>query len=364
MPMNEDRTDPGNPAGKPTAAALAEKPSGRSERERAAGNWHLPVILVLLAAIAVVGWQWYDTRSRIAALREEVAERLRASDSTASESLTLAKQAAEGTREAQVKLGVLESKIAESQSEQVALQSLYQELSRNHDEWALADIEQMLTLASQQLQLTGNVQAALLALRTADARLTRSGEPQFIPLRRALERDIERLKAAPNLDITGMALRLDHLIAGVDKLPLRFDERTPGEPNTAAPAAKGGIWERVLLDVLNEMKQLVRIRVMNQPDAALLSPTQSFFLRENLQLRLLDARMALLARDPARFHADLQTARAWMTRYYDMHAKSTVAAMASLKQLEATGIDIELPTIADSLAAVRNFKVPRAKGAR
>ena len=112
------------------------------------------------------------------------------------------------------------------------------------------------------------------------------------------------------------------------------------------------------------MKQLVRIRVMDQPDAALLSPTQSFFLRQNLQLRLLDARMALLARDPARFHADLETARAWIARYYDTRAKTTAAAMARLKELEASSIDIELPTIADSLAAVRNFKVPREKGAR
>jgi len=362
--MNDNHADDVNPAAEPTAAAQPEEPSGRSEREAAAQGWRIAVILVLLAAIAVVGWQWYDTRSRIAAIREEVAQRLRASDSTASESLMLAKQAAEGTREAQVKLGVLENKIAESQSQQVALENLYQELSRSHDEWALAEIEQMLTLASQQLQLTGNVQAALLALRTAEARLARSGEPQFIPLRRALERDIERLKAAPTLDITGMALRLDRLIAGVDKLPLRFDERTPPGPKAAAPAATGAIWERVLLDVLNEMKQLVRIRVMDQPDAALLSPTQSFFLRENLQLRLLDARMALLARDPTRFHADLETARSWMTRYYDTHARSTAAAMAGLKQLEASGIDIELPTIADSLAAVRNFKVPRAKGVR
>jgi len=362
--MNDNHADDVNPAAEPTAAAQPEEPSGRSEREATAQGWRIAVILVLLAAIAVVGWQWYDTRSRIAAIREEVAQRLRASDSTASESLTLAKQAAEDTREAQVKLGVLENKIAESQSQQVALENLYQELSRSHDEWALAEIEQMLTLASQQLQLTGNVQAALLALRTAEARLARSGEPQFIPLRRALERDIERLKAAPSLDITGMALRLDRLIAGVDKLPLRFDERMPMAPKAAAPAGAGGLWERVLLDVLNEMKQLVRIRVMDQPDAALLAPTQSFFLRENLQLRLLDARMALLARDPARFHADLETARAWMTRYYDTHAKSTAAAIASLKQLEATGIAIELPTIADSLAAVRNFKVPRAKGVR
>jgi len=102
---------------------------------------------------------------------------------------------------------MLENKIAESQSQQVALEALYQELSRSRDEWALAEIEQMLTVAAQQLQLAGNVQAALLALRTAEGRLARSDRPQFMPLRRVLNRDIERLKAAPSLDVTGMALR-------------------------------------------------------------------------------------------------------------------------------------------------------------
>jgi uroporphyrin-3 C-methyltransferase len=364
MPMNENDADSAKPAAEPIAAAQPEEPSGRSEREAPARSWRMPVTLVLLAAIAVVCWQWYDTRIQIDAIRVELGQRLRASDAVVAESAVLAKQAQEGTREAQVKLSVLENKVAESQSQQMALESLYQELSRSHDEWALSEIEQMLTLASQQLQLSGNVQAALLALRTAEGRLARSERPQFIPLRRVLDRDIERLKAAPNLDITGMALRLDRLIAGVDALPLHFDERTQAAPKAAPPSGARGVWERVLVEVVNEMKQLVRIRVMDQPDAALLPPTQSFFLRQNLQLRLLDARMALLARDPARFHADLQTARTWMARYYDTRAKTTAAAMASLKELEASSIDIELPTIADSLAAVRNFKVPGAKGVR
>jgi len=219
-------------------------------------------------------------------------------------------------------------------------------------------------VASQQLQLTGNVQAALLALRTAEGRLTRSDRPQFIPLRRVLNRDIERLKAAPSLDITGMALRLDQLIAGVDTLPLHFDERVQAAPKPAAPAGGNGVWARVLAEAWSEMMQLVRIRIMDEPDAALLSPTQSYFLRQNLQLRLFDARQALLARDPERFRADLETARAWMTRYYDTRAKTTAAALASLKQLAASSISVELPTIADSLTAVRNFKVAREKAVR
>jgi uroporphyrin-III C-methyltransferase len=362
--MNESNTDPVESAAEPIAAAQPEEPSGRSEREPRTTNWRLPVLLVLLAAIAALCWQWYDTRNRIDAIRVELGQRLRSSDSTADESRLLAKQALEGAREAQGKLSVLENKIAESQSQQVALEALYQELSRSRDEWALAEIEQMLTLASQQLQLAGNVQAALLALRTAEGRLARSDRPQFTGLRRVLNRDIERLKAAPSLDITGMALRLDHLIAGVDTLPLHFDVRMQAANAPATPASGDRVWLRVLAEIWNEIKQLVRIRVMEAPDAALLSPEQSYFLRQNLQLRLLDARQALLARDPARFRADLETARAWIARYYDTRAKNTAAALKSLQQLAASSIDVELPTIDDSLAAVRNFKVSREKAQR
>ena len=362
--MNESNTDFAKPAAEAVSSTQSEEPSGRSEREPAPGAWRMPVTIALVGAIAVVCWQWYDTRSQIGAIREELGQRLRASDTTAGESLVLAKQAQEAVREAQAKLTVLENKIAESQSQQVALEALYQELSRSRDEWSLADIEQILTVASQQLQLSGNVQAALLAVQTAEGRLARSDRPQFIPLRRVLNRDIERLKAAPNLDITGIALRLDNLIASIDGLPLQFGGPLQPTAKSTGPAGASGVWTRVLAEVWDEMKQLVRIQTMDQPDAALLPPTQAYFLRENLKLRLLNARQALLARDPSRFSSDLETASVWITRYYDTRAKATAAALASLKQLAAGSVNVDLPTIADSLAAVRNFKVSRDKAVR
>jgi uncharacterized protein HemX len=81
-------------------------------------------------------------------------------------------------------------------------------------------------------------------------------------------------------------------------------------------------------------------------------------------LGLLDARQALLARDPARFRADLETAQAWIRRYYDTRAKATAAAQASLKQLAASSINVELPSMDDSLAAVRKYKASHEKAAR
>ena len=152
-------------------------------------------LLVGIAGVVLAGLSWYDTRSRIGATQEELARRLRDMESDARDARATARAAQEALREAQVRLGQLESRLAESQSQQLALEALYQDLSRNRDEWQLAEIEQVLAIASQQLQLARNVRAALLALQLAEARLARADRPQFAPIRRAIARDIERLVA-------------------------------------------------------------------------------------------------------------------------------------------------------------------------
>src|SRR5213593_4196125 len=155
-------------------------------------------LLTLFAVILAAGLAalfWLDARQRIGGTQEELARRLRDIEGD--------------VREARAKIGQLESRLAESQSQQLALEALYQELSRNRDEWQLAEIEQVLAIGSQQLQLAGNVRAALLALQLAEARLGRTDRPQFVPIRRALARDIERLKNVPTLDLPGMSSRID-----------------------------------------------------------------------------------------------------------------------------------------------------------
>jgi uroporphyrin-3 C-methyltransferase len=62
---------------------------------------------------------------------------------------------------------------------------MYQELSSTRDERVLAEVEQAVVIAMQQLQFAGNVEAALLRLQGADARLARSAQPQFLPVRSA-----------------------------------------------------------------------------------------------------------------------------------------------------------------------------------
>src|SRR6185436_3748328 len=163
----------------------AESRSGGVARVSSPAAW------VTIATLALGAWDWYDARVELRDLKQELAKKLADTDTQNKESRLVAEQVREAVAEAQVKLGVLEARLAESQSQQIALEALYQELSRNRDEWAYAEIEQSVLIANQQLQLAGNVKAALIALQSADARLQRMDRPQLLGLRRAINRDIE-----------------------------------------------------------------------------------------------------------------------------------------------------------------------------
>jgi uroporphyrin-3 C-methyltransferase len=321
-----------------------------------------PLLLFIAIALAagLATLYWLDARGRIVATQEELARRLRDIEHDAREARSVARQSQEAMREAQVKVLQLDSRLAESQSQQLALEALYQELSRNRDEWQLAEIEQVLAIAQQQLQLAGNVRAALLALQLAEARLARADRPQFLPVRRALARDIERLKALPVLDIAATSSRIDSLVAGIDSMPLAFDERSVAEKRESKSDERG-FWSRVGSEIWGELKQLVVVRQVGPNEPPLLPPPQAYFLRENLRLRLLNARLSLLARDEAGYREDLRAADAWIRRYFDLRSKPAADALAQLKQLSSTTISFEIPTISESLDAVRGFKSRRSR---
>src|SRR5947207_10501152 len=244
---------------------------------------------VLLALIAVVlatgvaGLSWLDARHRIDATQEELARRLREIESDAREARVVSRQAQEALRDSQGRIAQLEARLAESQSQQLALEALYQDLSRNRDEWQLAEIEQVLAIASQQLQLARNVRAALLALQLADARLARTDRPQFAPIRRALARDIERLRTAPAVDFPALAMRLDNLIASVDALPLAFEERAERTQKETPSPGERGFFARLGSEVWSELSQLVVVRRLGPAEPPLLPPSQAYFVRENLR---------------------------------------------------------------------------------
>ncbi len=351
--MNEERD---------SRPALAQAPFPAPVNRTTSPGWRNPWLLVVVLALGLAGWQWAETRIKLADTQQELARRLAESDSVSVESRALARQAQEQLAAVLGRLGALEARISESQGQQAMLEDLYQDLARNRDEWALAEVEQGVLLAAQQLQLAGNVQGAVLALQTADARLAGSNRPQFVSLRKILVRDLDRLRALPLVDMPGMNLRLESVINAIDSLPMAVEARprlntTGPRDNVAAAAASVEFWQRLTSEFWREVKGLIRIQRLDRDEPALLAPGQAFFLRENLKLRLLNARLALLARDQSTFRSELKHAQAWMDRYFDSQHASLQTAQAALQQLTLTEINIQLPTLNESLAAIRTFKL-------
>jgi uroporphyrin-3 C-methyltransferase len=319
--------------------------------------------IATLAIAALIAVAWLDAQHGQRELRVELAQRLDEIGASQQATRAIVKEAQENLRDAQAKIALLESRLGESQTQQAALDALYRELSPSRDEWALTEVEQVLMLASQQLQLAGNVRGALAALQVADTKVQRLDRPQFVPLRRALARDMDRLKAVPYVDVAGLSLRLDQAIAQVDALPLALDERI-GPPAPVASPQDESAWRRLLRSAWQEMRQLVRIENIDRPEVPLLLPQEQFFLRENLKLRLLSARFALLFRDQANFRADLTTADAWLGKYFDARSKPVQSMQTLLRQLKATDMSTELPGLGASLDAVRVLQIARDKPQR
>lgn len=312
----------------------------------------LPIVAMLVAvlALAAAAWSWTDSRERIRDLKTELARRLADSGKDVSETRLLARNADDSMRQVSEKVAHIESQMVSSQQQQAALESLYKDMAQGRDQWTLAEIEQVLLTAGQQLQLAGNVKAAIIALESADNRLQRLGKPQFTALRHAIAGDLANLRAVPSLDEVGDSARIDALIAQIAGWPLANAQGSEAAPPRISGASGLG------QELWTELKQLVQIRRLDGNEAVLLPPPQVYFLRENLRLRLLSARLSLLSHDQAAFQTDLRAVTDMLTRYFNTRDAGVMAAIDEVKRLSSLQIATKLPSIDASIAALDAYK--------
>ena len=335
----------------PRSPTPPPEPKHHRARRPVVGWRDLLVWAALALAAATAAW----TGSRLGALESGTTRRLQAGEQRIAQLGAAVELAQAQLRDAQNRAAVLESKVLEAAGLQVQLEKLYRSLASDSTDVLLAEAESALALASQQLALGSNPQAALGALQEIDSRLSRQDDPSIGGVRRALQRDIDRLKAYPAADIASLVLRLDGLVSSVDQFPLLASV-------SAAPQAASGA-AGIGLDALRgELQQLFRVRRVDTPDAALVAPGQAYFLRQNLLLLLLNARLSLLSRNDVLYRSDLGRAIGWLRSYYDDRDRGVAGAVTQLRQMLGTHIALEPPTLAESLAAVRAARAARDPG--
>ena len=361
---------PGEPVPGRGVPSSAVAPAASLDAWLVPRSWALAV--AALAATGLLGsaalWQ------KLGSSQEELARRTTDPSAQSLEARTLAQAAQDSTREQSVRLALLETRLGEVSLQRTQIEELMQSLSRSRDENLVVDVESDLRLAQQRALLTGSAEPLLAALKSAETRLTRAAQTRLNPVQRAVTRDIERVRNASIADVPALMLKLDELARLVDELPVvnevasnnipRPVDAVAAESQGDAPDA-GKSWlpgvdtlalrawsGRVAGSVWQEASQLLRVSRIDQPEAALLAPEQAFFLRENLKLRLLNARLALLSRQTDAARADLLNASSWLGRYFDPAARKTQAARQLLVQVQGQLKNTDLPRLDETLAAL------------
>jgi len=338
-------------------------------------------VAVLSLVMAGLLWQ------KLGFTQQELARRSQESAALVVEARTLAAQAEALTQELQARLAVAEVKLSEVTLQRSQLEELMLTLSRSRDDTLVQDIESALRLAQQQAQLTGSAQPLVSALQAADQRIARAAQPRLNPVQRAIARDVQRIQSAALTDVPSLVLRLDELARQVDGWPVLNEvgplatvpKAAPAKPAATRPVSSGApksqptvagasatpaatdpgwaagwsqLWDRIWADVSRSGRELVRVSRIDRPEAALLAPEQAFFLRENIKLKLLNARLGLLARQMVSAQTDVKAVEAALTRYFNTASPQVVAAQVALAQLRTELVLADLPRPEESIAAL------------
>jgi len=341
--------------------------------------------VLALVSLGALGLAW-NTQQRLKAAEQEIVKRQQDAGTQSAEARLMARQAEASTRDTAAKVALLEARVAETSLQRSQLEELIQSLSRSRDENVLSDVDAALRLALQQSAITGSAEPLLSALRQADERLARYQQPRMDRVRRAVLQDLDRVKAAGTVDVQSLAIRIDETVRAIDDLPLlaaidrrgaqrdatsrAAGERASDTASSTSPAAAarptagasaaggpGPQWldarvRSMLHQMWSEVRDLVRVTRVDEPEAALLTPEQAYFLRENLKLRLLNARLALLSRQFDTVQADLRDAQASLDRYFDKGSRRVELAREQLRQVAQQARQVTVPRPDATLAAL------------
>jgi uroporphyrin-3 C-methyltransferase len=349
---------------------------------------------VLLAVVAVLfsGLLW----EKLSRIQGQLARQSADAGQQSLEAKAWAKQAQDSVKDSAARMALVESRLGEATLQRAQLEELIQTLSRSRDENLVVDIESAIRLAQQQSQLTGSVQPLLAALQSSQLRLTKVAQPRLSPLLRAIARDIEQIKSTPMTDTPNLLIKIDELVRAVDNLALLngvggsasgsvaagskvvASSASHVNPNGASLAGNAGSagapdptitsqssaslswaraismgwWEKMLNDVWRNAQSLVRISRIDRPEASLLAPEQSYFVRENLKLRLLNVRLAVLARHFDSAQADMNQVMRDLNKYFDTATGPGPMTMVLARDVLAQSKNTEIPRIDATLAAL------------
>ena len=387
-------TETQSPTQSPQSAALL-----KAKKRTGGPAWSLLfAMMCLLIALVAGGIAWFQQK-RFETIGREVATQLQTLTSQVNDARKDSAQALSLAQSQATRIVQLEQSALEAKSQYLALEQLWAGANKGTEDAILAnDVERLLTTASQQLRLAGNVNNAIVTLEAAHSLLMRADRARFAAVQRMLSLDLDRLRSVPLIDVPQLSNRLEALSALVARAPLILPDAAspkvviassasqPPAENVAPPkslssdphpsASDAKAWWEIALDrtlswsksfaviVAREFSGVVSIQRVSDANALLMSPEQGALLRANLRTRVLTAQMALLMHQSPIWKTELAQIEQSLTARYDPKSSETAAALRLVRELSAVQIAAPLPDIKDSLAALESVRTsePSAPG--
>ena len=326
------------------------------------------IVLLLLVTFVFAG------KNQIEKTRMVFGERIQKESTTLDFVKEQVGQSTDLYKDLKTRFDLLEQAQKEANSQRVSLEEVYNSLLASRTEVSLSEIEQLVSIAKRQLYLLGNVKGSAVALSQAIDLLEKTDKPSLMGLRAALESDLAEIQSVPSEDLLKWAVSLDSVVNSVEGLPMysgpdltkdtNLAELTEEEPAQAvSPAVKTpstsfmeALWmnvKSVAKVAWNDVKSLVEITKVKSPDVLMLSNRQEIDIRNTLRLSLLNARISLLSRQSELLKSDLKRSSELLETYFDKKSPQVERSLSVLNHLDEIQIELALPELKNSTAALR-----------
>ncbi|WP_089138066.1 uroporphyrinogen-III C-methyltransferase [Vibrio rumoiensis] len=216
---------------------------------------------------------------------------------------------------------------------------------RRPNDWLLAEADYLVKMAGRKLFLEHDVESATQLMMSADQRIAALNDPSLVPLRKAMADDITQLKSLPVIDKEGLILKLISLQQEVDQLPLA-NALLPKEEKQQQQVVSEDIndWQTNLMTSLQEFAgHFITFRTREGNTTPLLSPTQHFYLKENMKAKLETAIKGVYAENNDIYQTSLNVAQEWSTKFFNQQSIKVKQFEQEIAQLQKKDITVDYP---------------------
>jgi uroporphyrin-3 C-methyltransferase len=218
--------------------------------------------------------------------------------------------------------------------------------------WSRAEAMFLLELGQRRLALDRDVQTAIVALESADARLAALRDQSVASVRQQIARELTALRAVRQPDTVGVLSRLASAEEAAVHLPIKgilATERHTTDRTTLPEGMFARAWAMTRATFAN----LIVVRTVDDQAGSIVTAEEAAVRRQHLQLLLFAARTAVARHDGTAYRESLAGARQWLGEFFDPSSPATQALLTQIQQLEPVDVDPQLPDISGSARALQ-----------